>query len=321
MYVHLENPDRAYSLIRRNEATPYDAWLLAAEVALAGTLERPPAHYKQAVSILELQVLPSQVTELASALGTHFLRDGATKKSKRLFRTSMMAPNGNSLAQAEWASSFFGERLVNQETLLRSKDFSEAWARRRFWDGDFVRAFVHATDWVDEEPISWMAYRGAASAAIMLERYEEAERLIERGLKHSPDLQELTIDLAFARASQDRLDDAERLFDTIETKNDDNRRCIVGANRGLIALRRGQVDLGRQHYKDAILGFRQKGLVENEKLARVYFAKEAVRAGLAEAGKLIKDAEPKSGEKIASNAALILEQAKSALEKKQKYDE
>jgi hypothetical protein len=316
LYVHLNEADRAFALIRNNEATPYDPWLLAAEVALAGQIDRPLPHYKQAVATLDAQIRPGQITELASALGTHFLRDGATKKSKRLFQQSTLAPNGNSLAQAEWASNFFGERLVEDKKLVQTKDSSEAWARRRYWDGNFVDALAHAMRWIDEEPISWMAYRGAAAAALMLEEYERAERLAECGLRHSPSSRELKLDLAFARASQDRLDEAETLFSSVDTSDDDNMGFIVEANRGLIALRRRQFDSGRQRYKDAIAGFRKKGLVENERLARAYFAREAARVGLEELDKLIKEAEPKRNEKLASNTARVLDQAKAIVAKR-----
>jgi tetratricopeptide (TPR) repeat protein len=312
MYVHLDEAEHAYLIIKRNDATPRDVWLMAAEVALAGTIGKAPTHYKRAVEALEAQLQPRQITELASALGTQLLCDGAIKKSKRLFKQSMVAPNGNSLAQAEWASNQFGERLVDQGKLA-AKDSSEAWARRRYWSGDFAGAFADAVRWSNEEPISWLAYRGAASAAFMLEEPDKAEAILKRGLRHSPKSQELRLDLAFAWASQNRLDEAESVFDSIDVSADDNKRYIIEANRGLVALRRGELDQGRLHYKNAIRGFRVKGLTENEYLARAYFAKEAASAGLSDTAALIKDVEPKGGVVLASTTSHVLEKAKSIL--------
>ena len=76
MYVHLDRADEAYVLIKGNEATPFDPWLLAAEIALAGEIDKGPRFYKKALAILDDDLQPRQVTELASALGTHLMKDG-----------------------------------------------------------------------------------------------------------------------------------------------------------------------------------------------------------------------------------------------------
>lgn len=318
MYVHLDREEHAYALIKRNEATPHDPWLMAAEVALSGVLEKTPAFFKKAVSILESDLQPRQTTELASALGTHLLRDGSSKKSKKLFRQSTIDPNGNSLAQAEWASLRFGERLVGEAQLERTVDSCEARARRHYWAGDFANAFVDAGRWVAEEPISAMAYRGAIGAANMLGEFDKSETLVERALRHNPNSVDLQIDRAFIYASQGKLLEAEIFLNAVESKADVNGKLIVEANRGLIALRRGDHKSGVDHYTSAITGFKQKGFVENEKLARAFYAKEAASAGLDKVDEIIKEAEPKRGESFASNTLYILKKAKQILSEKKK---
>lgn len=309
LYVHLDDPERAYALIRRNEATPHDPWLLAAEVALADLIEKDTKFYKAATSMLDGMFSPRHLSELASALGSHLLRDGRTKKSKKLLRQSLVDPNGNSLAQAVWASDAIGEALISDRQLQKNPDSSEARARKSYWDGDYSDAFADAMKWIMEEPISTKAYVGAISAACQLEDYVAAQSQAERGLQHDPTSAELLLGGAFAAACLNAFDLAEQYLAKAEAKATDHQKIIITADRGLIAIRRGDSAEGIAQYRRAIAGFGASGSHEAQRLCRAYFAREAVLARLPEASKIVQEVAPKKGERLGTDAEHVLSRA------------
>ena len=97
LYFHIRDPQRAYSLIRRNEAAPYDPWLMATELALAMSIDKAPAFLKPGIALLESgSVMPHQITELAGAAASTYLTGaGPHRRSRKLFAQSLADPNDN----------------------------------------------------------------------------------------------------------------------------------------------------------------------------------------------------------------------------------
>ena len=315
LYVHAQDPEKAHDLVRGNAATPYDPWLMAAEIALAPGAQRRPRYFKAGISLLEKDSrLPRQITELAGALATMFLIDGNRKRGKRLFRLSMTDPTGNSLAQAEWASESFGEIIVAEDQLQSSSDASEAMARHLFRMGHFEESLSFVRKWIEEEPFSTLAYWAGALTANILDDYDEAEKFARAGLKYSPHSPPLLNNLVFSLACLDRLHDAEELLRTMPADPADEVRAhIAEADRGLIAFRRGQVVEGEAHYRKAIAGFRRQQKWELERLAQAYFAREAVRAGVPHAHELLAEAEKSSPGEGRPEVKRILSTARAIL--------
>lgn len=293
LHLHMHDPERAHDLLRRNEATPHDPWLMAAEIALAPGAKRKSSLVKKGLAILERDSQrPRQVTELAGALGTTLLEDGNRKRGRRLLQDSMRDPTGNALAQAEWVSQVYRETLVYEEQLKDPRDRLEAMAMHLYRAGDFARSLAFALDWIEEEPFSNNAYRAATAAALVDENYEVTEQIAQRGLQYSPKSVHLRASLVYAAACLGRLDEAEQLINTILLDNDDEAIALVlEADRGLIALRRGQHAEGRAFYQAAIQGFRRRKDLGMEILAHAYFSREAARAGLEDAAQLLTEAE------------------------------
>jgi tetratricopeptide (TPR) repeat protein len=294
LFVHAHDPEKAHDLIRRSPATPYDPWLMAAEIALAPGAERKPRFVKAGVKTLEEdRRLPRQVTELAGALGTMFLVEGNRKRGKRLFQQSLMDPTGNSLAQAEWASENCEEIVVPETQLKLSSDASEAMARHLYRMGDLEQSLVFVHQWIEEEPFSSLAYWAGAMTANILEDYGVSEKLTRRGLQNDPRSLPLLSNRVFSLACLGRLDEAEEVLQTmlLECGDSDVYMPIGEADRGLIAFRRGHVSEGEAHYRKAISGFRRQEKNDLERLARAYLARESARAGIPDAHQLIAEAE------------------------------
>jgi tetratricopeptide (TPR) repeat protein len=217
----------------------------------------------------------------------------------------------------EWASQAFGESLVPERHLKNAADAREALARHLYWSGDFANSLAHALQWIEEEPFSNLAYRSATAAASILENYQKVEALSDRGLMHSPNSIELITSKVFALACQDKLDEAEQTLATLASKDEsDAFKFILEADRGLIALRRGHWDTGEAHYRSAILGFRKQGNLALERLAKAFFAREAVRFGHSNAAYLIREAEEANRrEPVLANADFVMAQARALLQR------
>ena len=112
---------------------------MAAELALALSIEKAPAFLKPAISMLESgSVLPRQLTELAGAAASAYLTGaGPHRRSRKLFTQSLVDPNGNAVAQAEWASQSQTERFLEEEKLRCFSFAKEAQAMHAFSEGRF----------------------------------------------------------------------------------------------------------------------------------------------------------------------------------------
>jgi tetratricopeptide (TPR) repeat protein len=240
--------------------------------------------------------------------------DGNRRRGKKLFARSVTDPTGNSLAQAEWASLYFGEHFIGSEQIQRTCDAHEARALHLGRNGEFEQALLAAQEWIAEEPFSSRAYLTASAAANMMESYSLAESLARRGLEYNavnPLARPLQNNRAFSLACLGKLEEAEELINrTLQPDQKDQSTYVAYANRGLIALRRGHHATGIDCYKTAIAGFKRLELNQLERLARAYFAYEAARARLSEAAKLIEQCKKDNVRPIFPDTALIVARAK-----------
>lgn len=93
-------------------------------------------------------------------------------------------------------------------------------------------------------------------------------------------------------ASLDRIDEAVAAIAKLKIAESDRpSRHITAANRGLIAFRRGDEATGRRYYAEAIDGFRRDGALELSARAKIYLAREAIRASTADWPALLKEAQ------------------------------
>ena len=292
LYLHLDEFDRAHDLIARNPATKSDPWLLSAEIALSQVAERRPSYYKVGVSVLsETRHLPRQLTELAGAVATTELLDGSRKKAGRYFRQSIIDPNGNALAQAEWASAAFGGMaLVSEKNLKAADEAYEAKAFHLHRTASFEEVPSACVQWSFEEPFSIRPYELGAVVANLIGDHDTALELALRGLKIRPNTPSLLNSIAFALANLGKLDEAEANLARVGAGTKEIMGLVTEANRGLIAYRRGQTELGRTLYQKAIDGFRYKQNLYMATSARLWFAREATQSGTADGDEAMAEA-------------------------------
>ena len=280
LFCHTHDRDRAYAIIRRNEATPGDPWLMAAEISLAQLTGRKPVFVKKGLDFIERNLaLPRQITELAGAIGTFYLINSSDRRSKKLFLSSLADPTANSLAQAEWASPHFNGKLITETQWHRSHFANEALAQRAFRQGGFETALARCIAWIKEERFSSRAYIGASAVANAMDDFGRADQFAREGLRHNPKSAPLYNALAFSLASRGQLNSAEVELRKIAPSSDDlDSKLVCEANHGLIAMRRGNLAFGESIYRQVISRFRQENKPETAATAHAYFAREAANA-------------------------------------------
>lgn len=294
LYLHRDDPDRAFATIAKNAATRGDPWLIASEVALAQVADRTSRFLKHGSNMLsDRHFHPRQITELAGAIATEELVHGNRKKSKRWFTQSLEDPTGSALAQGEWATSAFGGGgLVSEARLNSTFENDEARAYHLFRMRRFQQVREACDRWSDNDPFSVRPFEFGATAAGIVEDFEVSLAFAKRGLGIRPTLPNLLNAEAFAAASLGRTEEAAAALDKINTNDAPKvQQLIALANRGLVAFRSGDEVTGRVFYARAVDGFRGDGALEMAARAKVYLAREAMLIGATDWQDLLKEAQ------------------------------
>lgn len=322
-FFQLREFDRAHDLFRGSDATRGDPWLMAAEIALSFFAERRPVSWKQGLALVESNALvPAQTTELAGALGTQILVDGGGRMGRKLMRQSQLAPTVNAVAQAEWVSLNLGDNVLEPAVFRVASRAWEALALHAFFmEGNFGKSLECAKLWVQDELYNPMAYAFTAATANFMEDCDSALGWSKAGLAIAKDFEPLLNTMAFAQASSGDLDGAEAHLAKIRDADDNNDALIAVANRGLVAMRRGDTATGRALYERAVKGFRKKDSRDLEASALAYFAAELTRAGLVgEAAKRIEEAKSLNRTSIKKYVRVVIERVEHMLEAARRGD-
>lgn len=255
LYNHIGDFERANAALRGTSLIKYDPWLIAADVSIGMKRGKNSVHIKNGVKIIESRNYhPFSYTELASSLGTLEFYFGTRKKSRSYFRTSVLAPNDNSLAQAEWVSR---KLQLDFDRKNNVKLDYEARCYQAFYKGDFDGAINELVDWIIDMPYSQKPiYLGASIALSYLRNFELAEAILKVGLKASPNNTDFLNNMAYTLARQNKIKEAQMYMDkflqTPESELTEGGQICRKATQGLIAYRRGEYELGRSLYQEAV---------------------------------------------------------------------
>ncbi|MFO0997717.1 MAG: hypothetical protein U1F33_13635 [Alphaproteobacteria bacterium] len=255
MYVHYGELDRALSLLRRNEKTEADPWLISAEIATAEIGQRKPKFVRQAQRLVETYAsTPGFLTELAGTLATTFGKAGNRKAAKRLLQVSLLEPNDNSIAQAFWMQRSLPNLIQPHKSLLLYDRVYEARALQTFEEGRWNDALANSISWLDDEPYSTRpAILGSFIASTFLRDFKQADAIARRGLSANPDDIFLLNNHAYALANLGLFPEAETIvlsFPRSFAQSPEYSTLL--ATRGLIAFKRGDIDFGRKCYETAL---------------------------------------------------------------------
>ena len=313
LFLHFGDPGRAYEIVAKCDAVRSDPWLMAAELAVAELAERGPKYFRKGRGLVDRGgTSPGQFTELAGAVGTLELVAGRRKNARDYFKKSVIDPTGNALAQAEWASPSFGGELVEQSYFDTGREIEEAVALQHLNKEEFRRVPDACDAWGRAEPYAVRPFELGSSVSAFIEDYERTRKTVETGLRIHPRSGRLLNNYAFALANLGELDRADRVLDRIVSK-EGTEWAVREANRGLVAMRRGEHNLGVSLYRSAINDFGRRGHTRGADIASVYLAREAAVAGIGDAERLVRRAREAMGRLGTKGYEGIMEQAEHAL--------
>lgn len=249
-FVHAEERDRALWLLRKSEATPSDPWLIAAEIAGSSLAKVKPTTARRARQIIDARnYRPSDISEMAAALATLEIENGAHIKAKKLFQLSLIEPNENAVAQAKWAEYYHHTGRVDASELNSPRAY-EARAQQNCQKQEWHKSLSDTELWLRDQPFSaGPAIHGSFVASVVGD-YQIAEWFARMGLAANADNPYLTNNLAVAIALQGDTRTASALIDQIERSDSPEPQQIVHmATRGLIAYREKRFADGRLLYR------------------------------------------------------------------------
>lgn len=293
LYVHADRPDEAHDVLRRSPATRHDPWLMSAEIAVASVAERSSSLARLARRELEADKYPARhATELASAVATQELFAGDHRRARQLFEKSLVSPTENAVAQAEWASQEVPGIVVEDHKLNVPRSF-EASALKAFHAAEWQSGLRSCERWLWDEAFSKRpAVMASYFASVALEDFGLAETFARRGLLANPGDPLLTNNLVVALANQGFLDQATRVFDSIDrSAAEESLAATLLATQGLLRFRAGDRESGIRLYYESIQSPRGRSDPKFRALALGHLAREAVRARLAQAEERLRAAE------------------------------
>lgn len=253
-YYHMDEYEQSSRIIRAYPNLKNDPWLLASEIAYSRKLERHTPYVKIGGQLIDSKNYSNDsISELAAMIGTHELYDGTLKNARKFTNRSLLAPNDNSLAQAEWLSRHISE--IHFNSWLDKIEFAyEARAHELLFTKDYKRSMEEGFNWVIDQPISKRAVAFASYVACgIIGNYDQAVDICKFGLRTNPNTFLILNNLTYSLACNNQLTEATKYFEKMGACIDgDLDRVVYYATDGLIDYRSGNSRSGREKYEKSI---------------------------------------------------------------------
>ncbi len=281
----LSAPSEALDRLRRSPAVAKDPWLVAAEIAASMVLDKSPRRVRVARELLERGDFPAfHLSELAGALASLEIDSGSIRRGRKLLDRALVAPTDNVVAQAAWTARRIDSTPIDPKYLKYDFTF-EARAFEHFQGGRWPETLGDALAWHADEPFaSRPLILAGFVAGVAMADFDRCARITREGLRVNPNEQTLRNNLAFALASDGKI---EAAYDALRRLPAQSVSADVlpayTATWGLIAFRAGLPELGRQLYELAIRRAKVARNASAEAIAVTFLAREERFAGTADA--------------------------------------
>lgn len=288
-FQHNDEPDRALYILRTSDRIKTDPWILASEISISEAIEKTSRNINIANKIVESQNFsPFSLSEINSALGTIQIESGNLKKGKQYIKQSLINPNDNSLAQAEFIKYQKNINIPFEHSFNEIPLSYEADARAFSAECNWHQAFEECKKWQSDIPYSSRpAIFGSYLAGELLCDYEAAKSIAQKGITSNKDDESLLNNYAYSIICLGELDKADNILKKIKI----NHFTSV-ATKGLLQYRRGDIELGRDLYEKAI-DMCNKNEANSIAVAYFHLASEEIRQGSPLANKYKEIAEEK----------------------------
>lgn len=282
-YVHVGEYDRAKKILINNGRVSKDPWVMASEIAVESVMDRSSRYLKIGRQlVLSGNFSSFSSSELCFAICNEDRKHGTKKAAKKMFEKGIIAPNDNSLAQAE----FFAKDDLNINLDLSSYNRiahkNEADTRKSLSLGNYEDAFISSLKWMQDYRFEHRPIEFAFGISCdYLKKYDYAIKVVRSFIKSNPKDPAAINNLVYVLGLSNRVEEAERELSKINVRlykgdNSNNGICLV-ATCGLIEYRKGNVEEGRNLYNMAISVARKRDKKLADK-ARLNMIREEVRA-------------------------------------------
>ena len=274
-FVHQRESDIAHAILLKSSYRKIDPWIAASYVAVCDRFNFSYKDHKIINGLVERTDLrPLSTSELSSAIGTLELSSGAVKNAKRYFRKSLIHPTENALAQVETLNKTLklDLSLARQSTTFNF----EAVSHHLFHTQKYKDSLEAVWQWAHYQPFSSEpCILGSYITGVALEDYPQSAKFAEYGRISSPNSFTLTNNLAFAYANMGNILEAKSILQNVNV-GDLSREQIATylATQGLISFKTDNIEIGRNHYQEAINIFKSNKDVHSEALATYFWLKE-----------------------------------------------
>ncbi len=258
LFLHLRDKEQAHYILRKSSSLMKDPWLLASEISIALLQNKSSRHIKKGLEFINSKNFHSaSISELASSIATLEFINGSNKKSKKLFQTSLIDPNDNSLAQAEWAmsNSLNIDADINDLRGRFDNNFYESRALACFIEKDFNNSIIYASEWIEEMQFAKRPILFASTiSTTFLKDYTLSQKILKIGLQANPSDSQLINNIAYNFALGNDVINADKYLSQIKSSmsiDPVTEMCLL-ATKGLVLFRKGQPKEGRELYINAI---------------------------------------------------------------------
>jgi hypothetical protein len=253
-YYHIGDNDRAHEIIRQSPLIRNDPWMMSAEISYSIKRNRFSPNVKKGIGLIESKHFsPFEISELASIIGTIEYFNGSNKNAKKFFQTSLLDPNDNSLAQAEWVSREIGN--VGFYNWLEKVDYAfEARAHEYLYNKKYKESLQEGFNWVVDQPFSKRAIQFSSYvASALVNDQESAIQICTIGLRSNSASFEIVNNLVYAYALKGQIKEARTWLVKMESLiGEEKHKIFLLANEGLIHFREKQIERGREKYNEAM---------------------------------------------------------------------
>lgn len=252
-YYHIGDTERAHDIIRQSPLIGKDPWIMSAEISYAVKRDRFSPNVKKGIELIDTrQYSPTEISELASMVGTIEMFTGSTRKAKKFVQKSLISPNDNSLAQAEWLSRHIDN--IEFSPWLDKVDFAyEAKAFEYLNEKKFTDSLRESCNWVIDQPFSSRAIQlSSYVAAALINNPRMAIDICNFGLRSNPESFEILNNLVYASCLDNDTETAENLITKmVGLIREEKHKIFILANQGLILFRQKMPIEGKKKYQEA----------------------------------------------------------------------
>ena len=257
-WIHTGESEQAHRFIKSAERTAADPWLMATEIAAAEVARAPSTQLKRAQRAIAVNSFGNKdITELAGAVGCTELSNGKLKEARKLFRLALEHPTDNVIAQAITNQKFLGidvdEQLINKAP----NGAFEGRTLQALLAADFERAGTLTERWADEETFSSRPRLLQSYCEGALGNYKKSLDAAETGLNADQKDMSLRGNKAYALAALGRFQEALFELSVIKAGGSDDLAAQTLATTGMVRLRQGFHEEGKQLYENALSRFEQ----------------------------------------------------------------